>query len=53
MKKLMTLMLGLSFLVGTASLFAQDKTDDTSKTTKKKAKKAKKPKSTDSTEKKS
>jgi len=52
MKKLMTLMLGLSFLVGTTSLFAQAKTDDTSKTTKKKAKKAKKPKTTD-TEKKS
>lgn len=53
MKKLMTLMLGLSFLVGTTSLFAQAKTDDTTKTTKKKAKKAKKPKTTDTTEKKS
>jgi hypothetical protein len=49
MKKLMTLMLGLSFLVGTASLFAQDKpADDSSKTTKKaKKKKAKKPATTD------
>jgi hypothetical protein len=51
MKKLMTLMLGLSFLVGTASLFAQDKpADDSSKTTKKaKKKKAKKPATTDTT----
>ncbi len=51
MKKLMTLMLGLSFLVGTASLFAQDKpADDSSKTTKKakKSKKTKKP-ATDTT----
>jgi hypothetical protein len=47
MKKLMTLMLGLSFLVGTASLFAQDKPADDSKTTKK-AKKSKKSKKTDS-----
>jgi uncharacterized protein YxeA len=47
MKKLMTLMLGLSFLVGTASLFAQDKpADDSSKTTKK-AKKSKKSKKAD------
>lgn len=47
MKKLMTLMLGMSFLVGTVSMFAQDtKTDDAAKTTKKakKAKKAKKSK---------
>ena len=28
MKKLMTLMLGLSFLMGTVSLFAQDKPAD-------------------------
>jgi uncharacterized protein YxeA len=49
MKKLMTLMLGLSFLVGTASLFAQDKPADSTTPTKKtkKAKKAKK--STDKT----
>lgn len=42
MKKLMTLALGLSFLMGTVSLFAQDtsKTSDTSKK-KSKAKKAK------------
>ena len=53
MKKLMTLMLGLSFLVGTASLFAQNKAADTTTTTKKKAKKAKKAKPTDTTEKKS
>lgn len=43
MKKLMTLMLGLSFLMGTVSLFAQDKpADSTTKT--KKAKKSKKKK---------
>jgi hypothetical protein len=46
MKKLMTLMLGLSFLMGTASLFAQDKPADTTKTDKK-AKKSKKTKKTD------
>jgi hypothetical protein len=43
MKKLMTLMLGLSFLMGTVSLFAQDKPADSTKTEKKaKKKKAKK-----------
>lgn len=47
MKKLMTLMLGLSFLVGTTALFAQNNKAETTKTTKKKAKKAKKPKSTE------
>jgi hypothetical protein len=42
MKKLMTLMLGLSFLMGTASLFAQDKpADSTAKPKKAKKKKAK------------
>jgi len=51
MKKIMTLMLGLSFLMGTVSLFAQDKPADTTSTTKKKAKK-KKAKPADSTEKK-
>jgi hypothetical protein len=50
MKKLMTLALGLSFLMGTVSLFAQDKPAD-STSTKKKAKK-KKSKPADSTEKK-
>jgi hypothetical protein len=44
MKKLMTLMLGLSMLVGATAVFAQDKTDSTTKT--KKAKKAKKAKPT-------
>jgi uncharacterized metal-binding protein len=44
MKKLMTLMLGLSMLVGATALFAQDMTDSTTKT--KKAKKAKKAKPT-------
>ena len=45
MKKLMTLMLGLSFLMGTVSLFAQDKTTDSTAKGKKKAK-TKKPKKT-------
>jgi hypothetical protein len=43
MKKIMTLMLGLSFLMGTVSLFAQDKPADTAKSDKK-AKKTKKKK---------
>jgi len=46
MKKIMTLMLGLSFLMGTVSMFAQDKPADakTEKKTKKgKKKKAEKP----------
>ncbi len=47
MKKLMTLMLGLSMLVGATAMFAQTKTTDTTKT--KKAKKAKKPKPTTTT----
>lgn len=47
MKKIMTLMLGLSFLVGTASMFAQDKPADSTTKKAKKAKKAKKTKSTD------
>jgi hypothetical protein len=53
MKKIMTLMLGLSFLMGTVSLFAQDtsKTSDTSKK-KAKAKKAKKAAKTADTDKK-
>jgi hypothetical protein len=56
MKKLMTLTLGLSFLMGTVSLFAQDKpadskTDSSSKKTKKK--KSKKSDKTDDTTKKS
>jgi hypothetical protein len=53
MKKIMTLMLGLSFLMGTVSLFAQDtsKTSDTSKK-KAKAKKSKKAAKTADTDKK-
>lgn len=47
MKKLMTLMLGLSMLVGATAMFAQEKTDATTKT--KKAKKAKKAKPTTTT----
>ncbi len=50
MKKLMTLMLGMSLLMGATAMFAQDKPATTTKT--KKAKKAKKPKSTDKSEKK-
>jgi len=47
MKKIMTLMLGLSFLMGTVSLFAaQDKPADTT-AKKKKAKKKKADKSAD------
>jgi hypothetical protein len=45
MKNLMSLMLGLSLLVGATAMFANDKTADTTKTTKK-AKKAKKAKPT-------
>jgi hypothetical protein len=52
MKKLMTLMLGLSFLMGTVSLFAQDKPADSTKTTKK-AKKSKKKKADKDADKKS
>jgi len=48
MKKLMTLALGLSFLMGTVSLFAQDKPADSTSTKTKKAKK-KKSKPADST----
>jgi hypothetical protein len=50
MKKLMTLMLGLSFALGTVAIsFANDaKSDDTTKTTKK-AKKKKAPKKTTDT----
>jgi len=52
MKKIMTLMLGLSFLMGTVSLFAQATPADTTKTDKKKAK-TKKKKPADTTDKKS
>ena len=52
MKKLMTLMLGLSFLMGTVSLFAQDKPTDSTKT-EKKAKKTKKKKADKTDDKKS
>jgi len=57
MKKIMTLMLGLSLLTGATAMFAEDKPADTTKTAKvKKTKKSKKSKKTDvnaSTEKKS
>jgi|HubBroStandDraft_6_1064221.scaffolds.fasta_scaffold10864402_1 hypothetical protein len=49
MKKLMTLVLGLSLFAGaTAVVFAQDKMDDTTKKTTK-TKKSKKAKKTDTT----
>lgn len=51
MKKLMSMMLGLSLLAGTAALFAQDKPAETTKSSKKK-KSGKKKKSTEKTEKK-
>jgi hypothetical protein len=35
MKKLMTLMLGMTLVLGTASLFGQEKKEDTKKETKK------------------
>jgi len=44
MKKLMSVMLGLAFVLGTATMFAQDTKDTTKK--EKKAKKAKKEKKT-------
>jgi hypothetical protein len=47
MKKLMTVLLGLSLVLGTTSLFGQDKTDDTKKTEKKKKGKKKKTDDTD------
>jgi hypothetical protein len=47
MKKLMTLMLGLTLVTGTTALFAQDKPADKTDKTEKKAKKAKKAKKTD------
>jgi|HubBroStandDraft_4_1064222.scaffolds.fasta_scaffold484237_1 hypothetical protein len=48
MKKLMTLMLGLSIALGSFAMFAQNSTDTTKTTTKKKAAK-KKAKSTKDT----
>jgi hypothetical protein len=42
MKKIMTVMLGMSLLFGTVSLFAGDSTTTTAKTTKTKKTKAKK-----------
>jgi hypothetical protein len=45
MKKIMSLMLGLTLVIGAASMFAQDKPADTK--TEKKAKKGKKGKKTD------
>lgn len=52
MKKLMSLMLGLSLILGATAVFAQDKPADTKTEKKAKTKKSKK-KKTDTTEKKS
>ena len=52
MKKIVSLMLGLSLILGTTAVFAQDKPAD-NKTEKKAKKKSSKKKKTDSTEKKS
>ena len=49
MKKLMTLMLGLSIALGSVAMFAQNSTDTTKTTTKKKAKSTKKAKATKDT----
>lgn len=49
MKNLMSLMLGLSLLVGATAMFAQDKPADTTTSKTKKAKKAKKAKPTTTT----
>ena len=46
MKKIMSIMLGLSLVLGASAVFAQDKMDD-SKKTEKKAKKGKKGKKMD------
>lgn len=54
MKKIMSLMLGLSLILGTTAVFAQDKPADSTKTEKKSKKKSsKKAKKADSSEKKS
>lgn len=53
MKKIMSLMLGLSLILGTATVFAQDKPADSKTEKKSKKKSSKKAKKTDSTEKKS
>jgi hypothetical protein len=49
MKKLMTLMLGLSIALGSVAMFAQNSTDTTKTTAKKKAAKTKKAKTTKDT----
>ena len=49
MKKLMTLMLGLSIALGSVAMFAQNSTDTTKTTTKKTKKKMPKKTTTDTT----
>ena len=49
MKKIMSLMLGMSLVLGTASMFAQDKPADAAPKTAKKHRKSKKVKKTDAT----
>ena len=53
MKKIMSLMLGLSLILGTTAVFAQDKPADTKTEKKSKKKSGKKAKKADTTEKKS
>jgi hypothetical protein len=53
MKKIMSLMLGLSLILGTATVFAQDKAADSKTEKKSKKKSSKKAKKADTTEKKS
>lgn len=51
MKKIMSLMLGLSLLAGSAAVFAQDKPADSKKSAKKKKGSKKKKTATDATKK--
>jgi len=51
MKKIMSLMLGLSLLAGSAAVFAQDKPADSKKSAKKKKGSKKKKTATDTTKK--
>jgi hypothetical protein len=50
MKKLMSVLLGLTFVLGTATMFAQDTKDTTKSTSSKKTKKSKKEKKTTASE---
>jgi uncharacterized membrane protein affecting hemolysin expression len=52
MKKLIALMIGMSFVLGSATLFAQDQKEEQKQTEKKDTKKKKAPKKDEKTEKK-